>query len=181
MSSVNESDKVSKHWKERIIHELIRYWLNVLYLAIIFSVFFSYRRLILAHYEIHFGDYGIGLIKALVLAKVILIADAIGLGRGWENKPLFIPTIYKTLLFTLFVALFSILESVVRGLLSGTGPVHEVMGMFTYLLLANVLAVFVTFVPYFAFRELGRVMGEGKIMTLFFRRTEPGQVGSAIP
>lgn len=169
MSSVNENEKGSKNWKDKIIHELIRYWLNVLYLAIIFSVFFSYRRLILAHYEIHYGDYGIGLIKALVLAKVILIADAIGLGRGWEDKPLIIPTLYKTLLFTLFVALFSILESMVRGLLSGKGPIHEVMGMFTYVLLANVLAVFVTFVPYFAFRELGRMMGEGKLKTLFFR------------
>jgi hypothetical protein len=30
--------------------------------------------------------------------------------------------------------------------------------------------IFVAFVPFFAFRELGRVLGEGKIWALFFRR-----------
>ncbi|HQI02135.1 MAG TPA: hypothetical protein PLA18_12740, partial [Deltaproteobacteria bacterium] len=162
----SEKEKGSKSRKEKIIREITRYWINVLYLSVIFSVFFNYQRLILAHYEIRFGDYGIGIIKALVLAKVILIADAIGLGRRWEDKPLIVPTLFKTLLFTLFVGLFSIIESMIRGLLTGKGPINEVMGMLSYVLLAHVIVVFVTFIPYFAFRELGRVMGGGQLRAL---------------
>jgi hypothetical protein len=34
----------------------------------------------------------------------------------------------------------------------------------------TVLIVFVAFIPFFAFKELGRVLGEDKIWTLFFRK-----------
>jgi hypothetical protein len=36
-------------------------------------------------------------------------------------------------------------------------------------LLANSLVVFVAFVPYFGVKELGRVLGEKTIRTLFFK------------
>jgi len=36
-------------------------------------------------------------------------------------------------------------------------------------LLARCLITFVAFIPFFAFKELGRVLGEDKIRTLFFR------------
>jgi len=39
-------------------------------------------------------------------------------------------------------------------------------------LLAGCLVIFVAFIPFFAFRELGRVLGEGKIWDLFFRRRD---------
>lgn len=38
-------------------------------------------------------------------------------------------------------------------------------------LLANSLVVFVALVPFFAVKELGRVLGEQKISDLFFRRS----------
>jgi hypothetical protein len=43
---------------------------------------------------------------------------------------------------------------------------------------AKSLVVFVTFVPVFAFKELGRVLGKGKIWELFFRK---GPVAEANP
>jgi hypothetical protein len=40
-------------------------------------------------------------------------------------------------------------------------------------LLAGCLIIFVAFIPFFAVKELGRVLGEKKIWALFFRkRTE---------
>ena len=35
---------------------------------------------------------------------------------------------------------------------------------------ANSLIIFVAFVPFFAIKELGRVLGEDKIRALFFQR-----------
>jgi hypothetical protein len=37
-------------------------------------------------------------------------------------------------------------------------------------LLAGCLVIFVAFIPFFAFRELGRALGQQKIRALFFRR-----------
>ena len=114
-----------------------------------------------------------GLIKALILAKVILIGDALRLGRRLEHKRLIYPTLLKTVLFSLFVGVFTILEEMIKGLLKGQGLARAFTQFFekgTDELLANCLVVFVAFIPFFALRELGRVLGEGKIWALFFRR-----------
>ena len=104
-----------------MLHELIRYWLIVLYMAIFFGAFASYRRLLLAHHGISYEDYGIALIRALVLGKVVLVAVTFRLGGGYGEKPLIVPTLYKTLLFTLCVAIFDVAEGLVRGFLGGLG------------------------------------------------------------
>jgi hypothetical protein len=149
------------------------YWLITLYLAMLFAVFTIYRRLLLAHYRISYEEYGFSVIKALILAKVVLVAEKLRLGRGFEDKPLVVPTLYKALLFTMCVALFGVVESMLRSLIHGRGlpgAVEELMSQYTYEWLALALVVFFTFIPFFAVRELSWVLGAGKISQLFFWR-----------
>jgi len=169
MNTVNEK---KKGWKQKVLHELKSYWLLVFYMAIFFGVFTTYRRLLLAHYGISYADYGISVIRALVLGKVILVAEALRLGRSFEEKPLIVPTLYKTFLFTLCMALFDIAEGLVRGLIGGlgfTGAGHEVMSRFNYEWLSRALVIFFAFIPLFGVRELRRVLGKG-VTDIFFRR-----------
>jgi hypothetical protein len=164
----------AKSLKQKIISELIEYWIVVAYLLCFFGVFAWYGRLILAEYEISYLQYGVILIESLVLAKVILIGEALRLGRGFEDKPLIVPTLYKAVLFTLFVGLFSVVEKTVQGLLHGRGwaaGIEEIVSKGKYELLAKSLVTFVAFIPFFAFTELERVLGKGQIFTPFFRRT----------
>ncbi|MEI8348931.1 MAG: hypothetical protein WCI77_02160 [Candidatus Omnitrophota bacterium] len=160
--------------RQKIFREFKTYWANVLYITLFFSVFADYRRLILAHYQIIYEDYGISLIKALVLAKVILVAEHLHLGKGFEDKPLFIPTIYKSFLFTVCVAILSVIEAIIIGFLKAegfTGVPSMFMRCFSYEWFAGTLVVFASFIPFFAIRELDRVLGKGKISGLFFRRS----------
>jgi len=157
-------------WQKKLLHEITEYWTNFIYLAIFFSVFITYRRLLMAEYNISYSDYGISVLKALILAKVIMIGDMFRFGRWLEDKPLIFPTIYKTVTFMLFVMLFSILESTVSGLLHGkglAGGLSEILGGGRYELLGRSLIVFCAFLPFFAFRELGRILGKGRIRELF--------------
>jgi hypothetical protein len=168
--------------KKKIVHEVTEYWINVCYLAIVFAAFTQYRRFLLAAYDITYTNYGFAVIKALVLAKVIMIGDVVRLGRGLEQKPLIYPTLYKTVVFTLFLGVFTLIEHVIKGLWSGeglTGGVHAFFAKGPNEFFANSLVVFVAFIPFFAIKELGRVMGGDKIRALFFRRrAESGFEGS---
>ena len=180
MNTVTEK---KKGLKQKILHELINYWFLVLYLAIFFGVFTTYRRLLLAHYGISFEDYGISVIRALVLGKVILVAEALRLGQRFEEKPLIVPTLYKTFLFTVCMAVFDIAEGLIRGLIGGLGPteaVHEVMSRFNYEWLSRALVIFFAFIPLFGFRELRRVLGE-RVTEIFFRRRSATEAGSDPP
>ena len=166
--------KQKSNWKQRVIRELLRYWINFVYLAVVFGLFAWYRRLILAEYEIKYLKYGVAIIEALILAKVIMIGDMLGLGREFKNKPLIYPTLYNSVVFSLFVGLFSIVEHSVDGLVHGKGPLAGLAGLRAegwYELLARCLITFVVFVPFFAFKELAKAFHEeGKLAKLFFRK-----------
>jgi hypothetical protein len=171
---MNVLNRKTTGWKEKIQRELIRYWLTVLYLALFFGGFANYRRLILAQYDISYQDYGISVIEALVLAKVIVVAEKLRLGRGFEHRRLIFPTLYKGFLFSVCVGLFNVIESMIRSFIRGRGPmgaVDDFIGQFNYELFAGGLVVFFAFIPFFAIRELNSVLGEGMLFKLFFQRT----------
>ncbi len=184
---MNETNKKPAGWKQRFAHELIEYWITFIYMAFFFGAFAWYQRLILAQYQISYLHYGVALVEALVLAKVVLIGDALRLGRGFEDKPLMVPTLYKALVFTVFVAAFGVLEHTVGGLVEGKGlggGWAELASTGWYEVLARCLVVFVAFIPFFGFRELERVLPEGKIRALFVRKRpapEPSPSGAPRP
>jgi hypothetical protein len=170
---VNSAPQEKVGWKQKVSREILRYWINFVYLAIFFGVFTWYRRLILAEYHITYAHYGFAVIEAFILAKIILVGDAFRLGRRFEEQHLIFSVLYKTFLFSLFVGVFAILERVIEGLIRGKGLAagfHTIMNEGRDELLARCLLTFFAFIPFFAFKELGRVMGEGKLGALFFSR-----------
>jgi len=172
---MSSPDKKKSNWKEKIFHEMVEYWINVCYLTLVFAAFTQYRRFLLAAYDIIYTNYWVAVIEALILAKVIMIGGVFRLGRGLEQKPLIYPTLYKTVVFTLFCGVFTALEYAVKGLWAGTGFMGGIAEFFGkgHELLANGLVVFVAMIPFFGVKELGRVLGEEKIRALFFRRRDP--------
>jgi hypothetical protein len=165
--------KKKKSLKEKIFHEMAAYWINVGYLTLVFAAFTQYRRFVLAAHDITYTNYWVAVIEALILAKVVMIGDALRLGRGLGQKPLIYPTLFRTVAFSLFVVGFTLTEHLIKSLWMGkgfTGGLVGFLGKGSHELLAGCLVVFVAFIPFFAFKELGRVLGEGKIWTLFFRR-----------
>ena len=158
-------------WKRKVFLEVTAYWINVAYLTILFSVFNSYRRLILADYYISYSNWGISLIKALVLAKVIMVGSIFHFDRVLDNKPMIFPTLLRSFLFTLWVALFALIESTLRGFLHGkglAGALDQLLSEGRHEFFAKCLVVFVAFIPFFAFKGLGRVLSRASI---FLRST----------
>ena len=170
---MSSPDGKKRNWKKILFEELVEYWINVAYLAVVFAAFTQHRRFLLAAYDITYTDYGVAVIQALILAKVIMIGAVFRLGRGLEDKPLIYPTLYKTVVFTLFVAVFTLMEHAVKGLLTGKGPMGGLADYFAkgpHEFLAGCVIIFVGFIPFFCVKELGRVLGQDKITALFLRR-----------
>ncbi len=169
---MSESIVEKSGWKQKVGRELAEYWLNFAYLFIFFGVFIMYRRLVLAEYEISYYHYGFAFFKALVLAKVVMIGDFLGLAGRLRDKPLIVSTLYKAVVFAVWVFFFDLVEHTVHGLLHGqgfSGGISWIAGNLDELL-AGALVVFFACKPFFAFKELGRVLGVGRIARLFFRK-----------
>ena len=131
----------------------------------------------LAEYHIAYTHYWVALVEGLILGKVIMIGSIFRLGLGLEGKPLIFPTLYKTVVFTVFCAAFKVVEHGVRGLFTGPGfrgGIDLLLAGDSYEMGANSLMVFFAFVPFFAVKELGRVLGDNTIGRLFFGRRSVG-------
>ena len=165
----------SRSLKERALEELKVYWIITLYLWLFLGMFTVYRRLVVAETGITYLHYGIALVEAMVIAKVVLIGRVFGFSRRFEDRALVVPVIYKSILFALLVMLFSVVEHLVsgwiheRGLLDG---LREIAALGAYEIGARVLTFTVAFVPFFAFAELGRVLGMKRLAAMFFSKPD---------
>jgi hypothetical protein len=167
------SVKHASSLKEKAAEEFREFWAIAIYLVLMFSAFTSYRRLILSESGVTELHYGFAVVKGLVLAKVILVGQALRLGRRFEAPPLIRAVLLKSVVFGLFFCLFTILEHVTEGLLRHKGwadIMHSLLSAGRDEILARSIMVIVTFIPFFSFLETDRVLGKGKLFALFFRK-----------
>jgi len=179
--------------KQKAYHELKEFFGIALYLWVILALFQLYRSLLLSEEHISVvAHQGFAIINALALAKVLLVAKALHLGEWVDDWPLIYPTVLKSALFTIVLACFKILEDAGLGMYRGKSfqqSIADLGGGTLKGILCMSLILFVTLIPFFVITELQGVLGEGKLMQLFFRprssfrsaTEQSSDVGMAIP
>jgi hypothetical protein len=164
--------------KERLLEEFKVFWVIAFYLWLFLGSFVLYRRLVAAETGAGYLHVGFAFVQALIIAKVVLVGRMFAFTRRFDDRPLIVPVIYKSVLFGILVLAFAVIEHVVEGwihgegLLGGLRTLSETGG---YELAARVVMLMVAFVPFFAFGELGRVVGTKKLAAMFFSAREPAQ------
>lgn len=157
--------------KQKVAHG-VREFLGVfLFLAPWFLAFSTHRMLLLRRFTEEGFEYGTGLVNALILSKVILTGEFVGLGRLYKNRPLIYSTISNSFIFALLAAAFYVVEHIFRGLLRGGGiaaGLASIREMGAGEIFGRSLVMFFAFIPFFALRETGRALGEGKLQQMFF-------------
>jgi hypothetical protein len=163
-------------FKEKARKEFKKYLVCFVYLALFFSAFAAYRALVLAEYSLGVFHFGFAILEALVIAKIILLGETFGLGeKRFAGFPLLVPTFYKTALFSLFIGIFMTVEHYLSGWLHGKDwrdITHEFIAAGSNEILARTLVKAVALIPFFAFLELDRILGEGRLYRLFFHSFE---------
>ena len=97
-------------FKERIIHNFRELLAMFLYLWLLFALFIYHKAIVLAQYGIDFKPYGLALINAFVLAKIMLIAEEMKLGTRLRKKGPIFPVLHKSFLFAIIFICFTVAE-----------------------------------------------------------------------
>jgi hypothetical protein len=167
------SQSTARSLKERAMEELRMYWVIAVYLAVMLAALTWYRRLVLAESGVSYFHYWVAVIEALIFAKVILIGQALGLGRRFEGSRLIMSVLFKSLIFSTFMALFTVIEHLIEGLVHRE-PWGQIAAGLVRIdkteILARTVMMIVTLIPFFAFWEVDRIMGEHRLFQLFFRK-----------
>ena len=159
--------------KQKAYQGLKNYLTLSCYLWVVFGLFVLYRSVILSGHNIPFAPHGFALVNALVLARVILVAQGfVGEWLSALELPLIYTTLFKSAIFAVLLGSLKIVEETLLGLYRGlsykesTFPALGGSSLTGTLVFMAMLAV--VLIPFFAFTELGSVLGEEKWRTLLF-------------
>ena len=157
--------------KAKALHEFSRFATMFAYLWTMFALFQSHLYVVLAQHQIPFTQLGVGLVNALVLAKVMLVADDFRLGEWRGRRPLIYPVLLRSVLFAVVFIGFDIAEKLLIGVYHGKTVAESIetpggAGILGGIIVAIIIAV--ALVPFFAFVELSRLMDPGELARIFF-------------
>jgi hypothetical protein len=159
--------------KKKAAEEMQLLLVIFLYLFVFFGAFHAYRALILREVGINYFRYGYALLEALVIAKVILLGEAMGLSKKVTGGRLIFSALRLAVVYAVLVAIFEVLEHVIEGLVHGktlVASLDQLLSLDINELLGKTIVIFIAFIPFFAFWEVGRALGGEKMAELIFRK-----------
>ena len=165
--------------KRKFVEEARIFVLLFLYLSLLLGGFAWYKRLVLLEYSYDFSHYGYSFVEAAVLAKLMLVGNAMGFFKRLHRGSLIVASLCQTLVFSCIVIFFSLEEKTFLGLVHGKGlswGFDTLMKTSWTQVLADFIIIFMCFIPLFAVWELAKVFGTQQLVAMFFKKRPPAGV-----
>jgi hypothetical protein len=164
--------------KQRAWDEVVRFAAIVIYLWVMFGTFALHESVVSAKDHINYHFYGFALLNAVVLGKVMLVAEDLHFADWVKDRPLVYPILCKAVSFSILFLVFDVVEEMVVGVIKGMTigqSIPEIGGgsLSGAIFVAIILSV--ALIPFFAFREIGRVLGERELRSLLLTDTPGGR------
>jgi hypothetical protein len=155
-----------------VLHSIIKFWFYALYLFVIFGMLALHESVVAAQHNIDYHFYGFAIFNALVFGKVMLVADELHFGNWFKDQPLIYSIVCKSVAFTVLFLVFDVIEEVVIGAFKGKTIVESIphIGGSPLGLLYMIIIISVALIPFFAFREIGRAIGERHLRGMLFTK-----------
>src|SRR5215475_8595417 len=172
-----QNDKLSKQsLAKRATDELKEFVIIAVYLSVCFTAILNLKASILKAEGIAFAPFAFAVIKALICAKFVSVGHILHLGERFKSLPLIWPTLYKSLVFLILLLGLNALEEIVAGQMHHRTIAESLAefggGTIDQLIATSIVGVLIL-IPFFAFRALGEVVGEGNLVRIFFQHRPP--------
>jgi len=156
----------------RLKHEILGAIPAVVFFFIVFQLLALTRALILKGYDIQISTFLNATLAALIVGKVVLIADLLPFINRFPNKPLVYNTVWKTFIYMLAAILVRYVEHLFPRIVeyknlavANTHLLDEVVWPHFWLVQIWLL---VCLLMYCTIKELGRFLGSEEVRSMFF-------------
>jgi len=150
-----------------------------IFFFIAFMLLMATHRLIQREYGLPLAGFGMAIIGALLVGKVVLVVDHLPFVNKFPHKPLIYNVVWKTLIYLVAAILVRYGEHVIPLLLNhqSLGEAHR--HLLEQIIWPHVILVqmwlSVLFFVYCALRELVRAIGREKVIEMFIGGRHPGK------
>lgn len=130
------------------------------------------KHLMLKQYGIQFSDFGAIIVGALIIGKVVLIADHLPITNRFPTRPLIYRIAWKSFIYVMAAFIVRTAEELVPRIIKynsvSQGTAHLVDEVIWPHFWVIYIWLSVLLFTYCSLRELVRVIGEDKVLELFF-------------
>ena len=138
-----------------------------------FNLIVLTTNLLLSNYGAKFANFMIATLSALLVAKALLVANAMPAIRRFDRAPLIRPILFKTVFYCAAVLIVRLLEQWIRYRLGehyvfGGFVPHAIASFSWNRFIAIQLWIFVLFLVYVTAHELNHLFGKGELWHLLF-------------
>ncbi|MCR6633215.1 MAG: hypothetical protein NVV74_25995 [Magnetospirillum sp.] len=153
----------------RLKHGFLRYFAVAVYLYVCFAAVLAYKAAVLQGVGVHATFFGFAAVKALIIAKFLLVGEELRIGERSAPRTLVIAIFWRSAAVLLLLVGLSAIEKVLEGLVHhqtlaqsfadfGGGTVAE--------MLATALLLYLVLLPYVAYRCLNEALGRDQLFQL---------------
>src|ERR1700747_3309771 len=156
-----------------LLHEFFEILPPTIFFFLGFNLIVLTTNLILADYGARSPSFIIATTSALVVAKAVLVANAMPAIRRYDRAPLIRPILFKTVFYWAAVFIVRLLEHWIEYLRSGEYVFggflkHETATFSWDRFMAIQLWIFVLFLVYVTASEFNRLFGHGELSRILF-------------
>jgi hypothetical protein len=180
--SMDSGKKSKATLSRRFFRELNEFALLTAYFWVVFATVVLLKATVLHSYGVHYVVWGAAIVKAVLIAKFMLIGRAMKIGDGYLDAPLIKPILHKIFGFMVLLLVLTSVQGMAVDLFhhrSIPAMFHEVAGPSLGQTLAEVLVLLLVLVPFVAFSVFGEALGEGSLRRMLFTGGTPRLVGFA--
>ena len=157
--------------KQKIRHELAQTLILSIYLYACFGAINLYAIAVLQENHVDYNRFGLAVIKALIIAKFVMIGRALHLGERHRDKPLIHYIAYQVAMFTALVIVLSIGEEIVVALIHGrtiADALYKFSGGTWLKVVAQCAILCLVLIPYLGITAIDDTLGEDRLRRMFF-------------
>ncbi|WP_114947971.1 hypothetical protein [Microvirga calopogonii] len=164
------SDTAPLTRRQKTVSELKRFGIIFFYFWVLLAISSLHKSLILEESGLPYRQ-SFAIMNALVLAKILFVAEELKVGERYEREPLIYAMVFKAAVYSVLLAACEILEGLAVGYFRSktiAESLSDVGGGTSFGILTTTLLLFVALFPFFGFRELCAVIGEPELHRLLF-------------
>ena len=157
--------------KEQGRHKLTRYMAMFAYLWALFMLFEIYDYAVFAERQLPFEKWGLGLINALALPGLMLIADDLWHTNWLRTKPLIVSIALRSIYFAFLFIIINVCEKFLIGVfhnedVADSLPTYGGGGVLSIVLIGFFIAF--TLIPFFMWEEIALSLREERLGEVLF-------------
>jgi hypothetical protein len=149
--------------RHRLATEAKEFAALALYLFVCFAALCNLKAAVLAEEGVAFAPLAVAAVKAVILAKFVLLGKAMHLGDGAGGGPLAAVVLRRSLLFLLLLLALTALEHAATGLVHGTGALaalREVVSGRAWEVMASTVLLWLVLMPYLGLQHIAARLGD---------------------